>query len=114
MLAAAVVRSVSTSAVGAQVLAHQEPAVLADLLLAPAGLVPVPAPPEFPAQALQVLLPVPPEPGGLDQVLAVLPQLAVEPEVLVHLRSRPSFSAAMASSSPPPEKPTYERVPRSR
>ena len=51
-------------------------------------------------------------------VLAQVPVLVVhrvrEPEVPVHLRSRQSFSAAMARISPPPEKPTYERVPRSR
>ena len=32
----------------------------------------------------------------------------------LHLRGRQSFSAAMARISPSPEKPTYERVPRSR
>ncbi len=44
----------------------------------------------------------------------VVVHLVVEPEVPVHLRSRQSFSAAMARISPSPEKPTYERVPRSR
>ena len=41
-------------------------------------------------------------------------RLVVEPEVPVHLRSRQSFLAAMARIFPSPEKPTYEREPRSR
>jgi hypothetical protein len=86
----------------ALVLPQQEPAVLADLLRAVLGLVPVvPAPlphkPELPALAPSVVV-----------------HLVVEPEVPVHLRRRQSFSAAMARISPSAEKPTYERVPRSR
>jgi hypothetical protein len=84
-------------AVVAQVLPQQEPAVLADLLLAVVGLVPLPHEPELPALAPPVVV-----------------HLVVEPEVPVHLRSRQSFSAAMARIFPSPEKPTYERVPRSR
>ena len=84
-------------AVVAQVLPQQEPAVLADLLLAVVGLVPLPHEPELPALAPPVVV-----------------HLVVEPEVPVHLRSRQSFSAAMARNCLSPEKPTYERVPRSR
>jgi hypothetical protein len=102
MLAAAAVPSVSALPVVAQVLPQQEPAVLADLLLAVVGLVPV-----APA-------PIPREPGLPALAPPVVGHLVVEPEVPVHLRSRQSFSAAMARISPSPEKPTYERVPRSR
>ena len=90
MAAAVVVVSVVvvSVAVVAQVLPQQEPALLADLLLAVVGLVPVaPAPlphePELPALAPPVVV-----------------DLVVEPEVPVHLRSRQSFSAAMAGSTP--------------
>ena len=53
-------------------------------------LVPAPLPeePELPALALPVL------------VALVVAHPVVEPEVLLHLRSRQSFSAAMARSSP--------------
>ena len=104
MAAAAVVVSVVvvSVAVVAQVLPQQEPAVLADLLLAVVGLVPVvPAPlphePELPALAPPVVV-----------------HLVVEPEVPVHLRSRQSFSASMARISPSPVQPTYERAPSTR
>ena len=43
-----------------------------------------------------------------------LPQVVVESEVPVHLQGRQSFSAAMARSSPPTGKPTYERAPSTR
>ena len=89
-------------AVVAQVLRQQEPAVLADLLLAVVGLVPV------------VPAPLPHEPELPALTPSVVVHLVVEPEVPVRLRSRQSFSAAMARISPSPEKPTYERVPRSR
>ena len=46
--------------------------------------------------------------------LPVLADLVVAPEVLLHLLSRQSFSAAMARSFPSPEPPTYEPVRRSR
>ena len=40
----------------------------------------------------------------------LLPQVVVESEVRLHLQGRQSFSAAMARSSPPTGKPTYERA----
>ena len=101
-MAAAVVPLVSALAVVAQVLPQQEPAVLVDLLFALVGLVPV------------VSAPLPCEPELPALAPPVLAHRVVEPEVPVHLRSRQSCSAAMARISPLPEKPTYERVPRSR
>ena len=120
MAAAAAVSAVVVSvvvvsvAVVAQVLPQQEPAVLADLLLAVVGLVPVvPAPlphePELPALAPPVVVQVPPE-RLLPLLSLPLPQVAVESEVPVRLQGRQSFSAAMARSSPPTGKPTYERA----
>ena len=73
---------------------------LLPLLLARAHL-PVPAVP--PARAVPVPL-----------VLAGRPVLVAEPEVLLHLLSPRSCSAAMARSSPCPAGPTSEPVPRSR
>src|SRR5688500_11418545 len=43
-----------------------------------------------------------------------LPQVVVESEGPLHRPGRPSFSAAMARSSPPPVQPTYERAPSTR
>ena len=104
MAAAVVVVSVVvvSVAVVAQVLPQQEPAVLADLLLAVVGLVlvvpaPLPNEPELPALAPPVVV-----------------HLVVEPEVPVHLRSRQSFSASTARISPSPVQPTYERAPSTR
>ena len=87
-------------------------------------LVPAPFPqmPELPALAppvphepeLPVLAQVPPEPVLLHLLPLLLPQVVVESEVPLHLQGRQSFSAAMARIFPSPEKPTYERVPRSR
>ena len=65
------------------------------------------------AQVL-VLAQVPPEPLLLHLFPLLLPQVVVESEVPLHLQGRQSFSAAMARSSPPTGKPTYERAPRSR
>src|ERR671911_2744613 len=44
----------------------------------------------------------------------LLPQVVVESEVRLHLQGRQSFSAAMASSSPPTVQPTYGRAPSTR
>ena len=44
----------------------------------------------------------------------LLPQVVVESEVPLHLQGRQSFSAAMARSSPPTGKRTYERAPSTR
>src|SRR4030095_16331186 len=73
--------------------------VAADLLLGPEGLVLAQVPPEL---VLLHLLPL------------LLPQVVVESEVPLHLQGRQSFSAAMARSSPPTGKPTYERAPSTR
>src|SRR5678815_3057208 len=102
MLAAAVVLLASASAVVAQVLPQQEPAALADQLLALVGLVPV----------VRAPLPHQPELPALAPPVLVHP--VVEPDVPVHLRSRRSFSAAMVRSSPQPAKPTYARAPSTR
>ena len=72
--------------------------VTADLLLGPEVL---------------VLAQVPPEPL-LPLLSLPLPQAVVESEVPAHLQGRQSFSAAMASSSLPTGKPTYERAPSTR
>ena len=83
-----------------------------------------PREPVVPALVVQVvlvvpvLLPLEPQhPALVPLVPPPLPLLAlvvVEPAVAVQLLSRQSFSAAMAGSSPSPEEPTYELVPRSR
>ena len=69
---------------------------------------------EHVGQVLLVLaqVPVPPDPSpSVDPVVQV--EVSVE-ALSLQLLSRQSFSAAMAGISPSPEKPTYERVPRSR
>ena len=87
--------------------------------------VPVPREPQLPALAPQVPVQLPPaprvlvlaraRPGPLLRRLSLpLPQVVVESEVRVHLQGRQSFSAAMARSSPPTGKPTYERAPSTR
>ena len=87
--------------------------------------VPVPHEPQLPALAPQVPVQLPPAlrvlvlaqapPGPLLHLLSSpLPQVVVESEVPVRLQGRQSFSAAMARSSPPTGKPTYERAPSTR
>ena len=76
--------------------------------------VPVQHEAELPALAPRVLVQVPPEPLLLPLLSLPLPQVVVESEVPPHLRGRQSFSAAMARSSPPAGKPTYERAPSTR
>ena len=75
------------------------------------------------AAALLVLVlpvPVPPEPllllllRPLHLLPSRLPQGVVESEAPLLLQDRQWFSAAMARSFPPPEKPTYERAPSTR
>ena len=100
-------------------------------VLVPVVPVPVPHEPELPAlappvlvqvppglrvlvQVLVVLAQVPPEPVLLHPLPLFLPQVVVESEVPLHLQGRQSFSAAMARSSPPTGKPTYERAPSTR
>jgi hypothetical protein len=100
-------------------------------VLVPVVPVPVPHEPELPALAPPVLVQVPPGLRVLVQVLVVLAQVPREPlllhllplllrqvvvesEVPLHLQGRQSFSAAMARSSPPAGKPTYERAPSTR
>ena len=60
-------------------------------------------------QVLVVRAQLPPGPQEL-----VLVHLVLEPEVPMQPHSRQSFSAAMARSSPPAVKPTYERAPSTR
>ena len=67
-----------------------------------------------PGLGVLVLAQVPPEPVLLHLLPLLLPQVVVESEVPLHLRGRQSFSAAMARSSPPTGKPTYERAPSTR
>ena len=74
-------------------------------------VVPVPVPHEA---ELPVLVQVPPEEVLLHLLPLLLPQVVVESEVPLHLQGRQSFSAAMARSSPPTGKPTYERAPSTR
>ena len=74
-------------------------------------VVPVPVPHEA---ELPVLVQVPPEEVLLHLLPLLLPQVVVESEVPLHLQGRQSFSAAMARSSPPAVKPTYERAPSTR
>ena len=95
MLAAVVVLSGSASAAAA--------------VLVPVVPVPVPHEAELP-----VLVQVPPEEVLLHLLPLLLPQVVVESEVPLHLQGRQSFSAAMARSSPPTGKPTYERAPSTR
>ena len=78
-------------------------------VLVPAVPVPVPHEAEFP-----VLAQVPPEPVLLHPLPLLLPRVVVGSEVPLHLQGRQSFSAAMARSSPPAVKPTYERAPSTR
>ena len=61
-----------------------------------------------------VLAQVPPEPVLLHPLPLLLPRVVVGSEVPLHLQGRQSFSAAMARSSPPAVKPTYERAPSTR
>ena len=94
---------------------------LAVPVVVPEAQLPVPAGPLVPAAPHSLRESVAPL---LAQLLVLVPlvparvpvvaHLVVEPEVLLHLRSRPSFSAAMARSSPPTGKPTCERVPSTR
>ena len=102
-------------------------ALLVPVLPVPVVPLPVPHEPELPALAPPVLVQVPPGLRVLVQVLVVLaqvppqplllhllsmplPQVVVESEVRVRRQGRQSFSAAMARSSPPTGKPTYERA----
>ena len=73
--------------------------LVADLLLGPEVL---------------VLAQVPPERVLLHLRLLLLPPVGVESEVPLHRQGRQSCSAAMARSSPPTGKPTYERAPSTR
>src|SRR3970040_2918287 len=94
--------------------------------LVPAGLVlvvPVPVPHEAelpvlvqvpPGLGVLVLAQVPPEAVLLHLLPLLLPQVVDESEVPLHLQGRQSFSAAMASSSPPTVPPQCERAPRTR
>src|SRR5688572_23917525 len=121
MLAAVVVLLGSVDSAAVAVL----PAVFLPAVLLLAALVSVPREPELPALAPQVAVQLPPAlrvlvlaqapPGPLLHLLSLpLPRVVVESEVPVRLRDRQSFSAAMARSSPPTGKPTYERAPSTR
>src|SRR5688572_23265300 len=117
MLAAAVVLSGSVVAAAAAVVAVvlQEPAVRA-----PRVLVPVPHAAELPvlphwppgAEVL-VVARAPPQPL-LHLSHLPSPQAVVASEETLHPQGRPSFSAAMARSSPPTAQRTYERAPSTR
>jgi hypothetical protein len=73
------------------------------------------APVQPPALRVLVLVLAQVPPGPLLHLLSSpLPRVVVESEVPVRLRGRRSFSAAMARSSPPTAKPTYERAPSTR
>ena len=61
-------------------------------------------------RAPRVVVQVPHPPLLLNLLSFPLPQVEVESEVPVRLQGRPSFSAAMASSSLPTGKPTYVRA----
>jgi len=65
-------------------------------------------------RAPRVVVQVPPQPLLLLLLFLPLPQVEAESEVHVHLRGRQSFSAAMASSSLPMGKRTYELAPSTR
>ena len=91
-----------SAAVVVQLLPEAQLPVPAEPLVA----APLPDEPELPALAPPVLAQVPVLAQwqvvvGLAQLpVVVVAHLVVEPEVLVELRSRQSFSAAMAKSSP--------------
>ena len=93
-------------------------AAVADLLVPAVPPVPVLQDPELPAPAPQVPVPLvlaQARPGLLLRLWSMpLPQVAVESEVPVHLQGRRSFSAAMARSSPPTARLTFERAPSTR
>ena len=97
--------------------AGEASAALAEQLLAEAELR-VPAQPlaAGPPRQPPALRGLAPPPRALPQVVVplVLADPVVAPEVLVHRRSRQSFSAAMASSSLSPGAPTCAPVRRSR
>jgi hypothetical protein len=65
-------------------------------------------------QVAVVLAQVPPQPLLLPLLPLLLPRVVVESEGTLHLRGRPSFSAAMAKRSPPTVPSTYERAPSTR
>ena len=118
MSAAAVVLSGS---VAAAVVAAVVLAVLGAVVLVLVVPVPVPHEAELPVlvqvppgRGVLVLARVPAEPVLLHLLSSLLPQVVVESEVTLHLQGRPSFSAAMARSSPPTGQPTYERAPSTR
>ena len=100
------------------------PAVPVQLVRVPAVPAPVSHEAELPALAPRVLVQVHPEALVLAQappapvLLHLLPLrsplVVVESEVPLHLQGRQSSSAAMARSSPPTVKPTYERAPSTR
>ena len=101
------------------------PAVLVPVVPLPVLPVPVPHEAALPALVPPVLLrvpglrapvlaQVPAEPVLLHLLPWPLPRVVVESEVPLHRRGRQSSSAAMARSSPPTEKPTYERAPSTR
>ena len=96
------------------VLSGSAASAAAAALLVPVVPVLVRHEPELPALAPLVLVQLPPEPLLLHQLCFPLPQVVVESEVPVRLQGRQSFSAAMASSSPPTGKPTCERAPSTR
>src|SRR5574341_284636 len=108
MLAAAVVLWDSVDSAAALVAAVlQEQAVRAPRVLVPLLVV---------AELLlgPEVAQVPPEPVLLHLLPLLLPQVVVESEVPLHLQGRQSFSAAMARSSRPTGKPTYDRAPSTR
>jgi len=78
-------------------------------VVVPVVPVPVPHEPELPALAPPDVVQAPPEPL-LPLLSLPLPQVVVESEVPLRLQGRQLFSAAMARSSPPTGKPTYERA----
>src|SRR5688572_5903427 len=108
MLAAVVVLLGSAAAAAAAGLVPAVPVPLLDEAELPV-LVQVPR-----GRAVLVLAQVPPQPRLLHLLPLLLPQVAVESEVPLHLQGRQSFSAAMARNSPPPVQPTYERAPSTR
>jgi hypothetical protein len=70
--------------------------------------------PVVPGLGELVVAQVRPEAVLLHLLFLPSPQVVVESEVPVRLQGRQSFSAAMARSSPPTGKPTYERAPSTR
>ena len=110
MLAAVVVLSGSVDSAAALAEAVlQEPAVRAPRDLVPLLVVELLLGPE-----VLVLAQAPPEPVQLHLLPLPLPQVVVGSEVPLHLQGRQLFSAAMARSSLPTGKPTYERAPNTR